>query len=358
MSIKPINHMIVYKDEQYNTFPNVIRNREGLYVAAFRQAPNRLDTYGMDHIDPSSKGVFVTSSDGIVWSDKAAVLYDDFFYGVQDPCLNLLQDGSLFATLFMLKVADQADAEILGGYTHKAFGQWAAKPVGSYTLRSSDGGKTWDKPLAVDLGDVYIRGNCVQMDDGALLVPLYGSEDGVSRVVVGKTDDLGATWSVHAVIAPEAGYGLFEPNLHRTPSGKLVLFVRCHKVKPESADGVTAYPLVTCESIDGGLTWSHPVRHPYYSPSPFHVLPLADGRVLMSYGYRFRPFGIRAVLLNPECDNLDTAEEVVLREDGHGSDIGYSSAVQLEDGRVLVMYYYSVPGERHRYIAGTVCEID
>lgn len=357
MSLKPVRHIIVYKDRQYNTFPSVIRNREGEYVAAFRQAPNRLDTYGMDHIDPSSKGGLVTSGDGIEWSGTASVLYDDFLYGVQDPCLNVLRDGRLFATLFMWKVVDQADAERLGGYTHTVFEKWAAKSAGSCTLRSTDGGKTWDKPLAVSLGDVYIRGNCVQLDDGALLVPFYSSEGGVTKVVVGRTEDLGVTWSVHAEIASEAGDGFFEPNLHRTPSGKLVLFIRCHRAKPELADGRMAYPLVTCESTDGGLTWSRPVRQPFYSPSPFHVLPLADGRALMSYGYRFRPFGVRAVLLDPECERLNEAEEVILRDDGHGSDIGYTSAVQLQDGRVLVMYYYSMPGERHRYIAGTICEI-
>jgi hypothetical protein len=358
LSIKPVRNIIVYNDEQYNTFPSVVRNQKGQYVAAFRQAPDRLGTYGLEHIDPSSKAAFVTSRDGIVWDERSSVLYDDFFCGVQDPCLNVLGDGTVFATLFMWKVADREEVKDRSDYTHRVFDKWMAKPAGAYTVRSADGGQTWDRPADVAIPGVYIRGNCVETEDRAVLAPFYGPADGVWRVVVGRTDDRGATWSVHAEIFPEEGYGFFEPNLYRTPAGKLVLFSRCHKSKPEPGDGQAAYPLVTSESADGGRTWSHPVRCPIYSPTPFHALRLADGRVLMSYGYRFRPFGIRAVLLNPECDNLDTAEEVVLREDGHGSDIGYTSAVQLEDGRVLVMYYYSVPGERHRYIAGTVCEID
>ncbi|GAA3413071.1 sialidase family protein [Paenibacillus hodogayensis] len=357
MTIKPIRHIVVYKDEQYNTFPSVVQNKDGGFVAAFRQAPDRLDTYGLEHIDPSSKAAIVVSRDGTGWSGQPSVLYDDFFCGVQDPCLNVLRDGTLLATLFMWKVADRADAEDRADYTHPVFDKWIAKPVGSYTVRSTDGGQTWDRPVAVGIENVFIRGNCVETDDGALLAPFYGHADGLWRVVVGRTDDLGKTWSVHAEIAPEEGYGFFEPNLYRTPSGKLVLFTRCHKSKPEPGDGQAAFPLVTAESADGGLTWSRPVRHPIYSPSPFHALRLADGRVLLSYGYRFRPFGIRALVLNAECEGVEQAEEVVLREDGHGSDIGYTSAVQLEDGRVLVMYYYSEPGERHRYIAGTILEV-
>lgn len=357
LSVKPVKHIVVYKDEQYNTFPSVVRNLEGQFVAAFRQAPDRLDSYGLEHIDPSSKSVLVTSRDGIEWSRNTAVMYDDFFYGVQDPCLNVLSDGTLFGTLFMWKVADLEDVKDQPDYSHKVFDKWVAKAVGAYSIRSEDGGKTWDKPIAVDIDRVFIRGNCVELDDGSLLAPFYGYAGGVWRVLVGRTEDRGVTWTNYAEIAPEEGYGFFEPNLFHTPSGKLVLFTRCHKTKPEAGDGQTAYPLVTAESTDGGVTWSAPVKRKFYSPSPFHALRLDDGRVLLTYGYRFRPFGIRAVLLDPECDDLERAEEVVIREDGHGSDIGYTSAVQLEDGRVLVTYYYSEQGERYRYIAGTICEI-
>ncbi|MDF2715448.1 MAG: hypothetical protein K0R28_2373 [Paenibacillus sp.] len=358
MAIKPIKHIVVYKDEQYNTFPNVVLNREGQFVTAFRQAPDRLDTYGIEHIDPSSKAVLVTSEDGVEWSKQTSILYDDFFYGVQDPCLNVLSDGTLFATVFMWKVADLDDVKQQSDYSHKVFDKWAAKAVGAYSLRSSDGGKTWDQPIAVNIERVYIRGNCVEMDERTLLAPFYGHAEGVWRVVVAKTEDRGVSWTPYAEIAPEEGFGFFEPNLYLTPSGKLVLLTRCHKTKPELGEGQAAYPLVTAESTDGGVTWSRPVRRKFYSPSPFHVLRLANDQVLLTYGYRYRPFGIRAVLLDPECSNLEQAVEVHIREDGHGSDIGYTSAVQLKDDRVLITYYYSEIDERYRYIAGTICEFE
>lgn len=358
MRIKPVEHLIVYKDEQYNAFPNVVQNQEGQFVLAFRQAPDRKIPYGIEHVDPSSKAVFVTSEDGISWSERTRILYDDYFYGVQDPCLNVLRDGTLFATVFMWKVAELDDVKGQPDYSHVVFEKWVGKAVGAFTLRSSDGGKTWDQPIPVSIEHTYIRGNCVEMEDGTILAPLYGKVDGCWRVVVGKTEDRGVTWTVHAEIAPEEGYGLFEPNLYRTASGKLVLFSRCHKSKPEAGEGHTAYPLVTAQSTDGGVTWSRPVRQDYYSPSPFHVLRLEGGQVLLTYGYRYSPFGVRAVLLDAECDNLEQAEEVTIRDDGYGSDIGYTSAVQLKDGRVLITYYYSMKDERYRYIAGTICELE
>lgn len=358
MTIVPVKHIILYKDRRYNSFPNVVANGEGTFVAAFRQAPDRQSTYGLQHVDPSSKAVYVTSADGESWSSEANDLYDDFFYGVQDPCLNVLADGTIFATCFMWKVAELEDVQQNPEFEYKVYGNWLGKLVGAYTLRSADGGKTWDRPLPVELGTLAIRGNVVELDGGSLLVPLYGVRNGLSRVVVGRTDDRGAAWSEHAVIEPEEGYGLFEPNLYRTPSGKLVLFARCHKRNPLPEDGREAYPLVTAESLDDGLTWSAPVRRPFCSPSPFHPLRLRDGRVLLTYGYRYKPYGIRAVMLDAECERWPEARETIIREDGYGGDIGYTCAVQLHDDQVLIAYYYSLEGERERYIAGTICSLE
>ena len=54
------------------------------------------------------------------------------------------------------------------------------------------------------------------------------------------------------------------------------------------------------------------------------------------YGYRHKPFGIRARILNAECIDFATAPEIVLREDGSNGDIGYTWLVQLDKNHVLV----------------------
>ncbi|WP_316814385.1 hypothetical protein [Pedobacter heparinus] len=50
---------------------------------------------------------------------------------------------------------------------------------------------------------------------------------------------------------------------------------------------------------------------------------MPDNRVLLTYGYRHQPYGIRAKILNAECTDFKTAVEVVLRTDGGGGDLGY-----------------------------------
>ncbi|MEO2048833.1 MAG: hypothetical protein ABGX16_19930 [Pirellulales bacterium] len=68
------------------------------------------------------------------------------------------------------------------------------------------------------------------------------------------------------------------------------------------------------------------------------MLQLSDGRVLLVYGYRHQPYGIRARVLNAECTDVATASEMVLRDDGGSSDLGYPWATRTADGHVLVVY--------------------
>ncbi|MEZ4968980.1 MAG: hypothetical protein R2814_04835 [Flavobacteriaceae bacterium] len=90
---------------------------------------------------------------------------------------------------------------------------------------------------------------------------------------------------------------------------------------------------------------------------PLNALRLKDNRVLLTYGYRHKPYGIRARILNPECTDFATAPEIVLREDGGSTDIGYTWTTQLKDNRVLVIYYFN-QDNGPRYIAGTILEIE
>ena len=79
--------------------------------------------------------------------------------------------------------------------------------------------------------------------------------------------------------------------------------------------------------------------------------------MLLVYGYRHKPMGIRARILNPECTDYKESTEIVLREDGGGSDIGYPWATMMADGRVLVCYYFNV-GNGTRHIAGTIMRLE
>ncbi len=45
---------------------------------------------------------------------------------------------------------------------------------------------------------------------------------------------------------------------------------------------------------------------------------------------------------------------MILRDDGLGFDIGYPTSAQLDNGDILVTYYYFNEDKGVRYIAGTL----
>ena len=70
---------------------------------------------------------------------------------------------------------------------------------------------------------------------------------------------------------------------------------------------------------------------------------------LLTYGYRHEPYGIRARILNPECTDYQTSKEIILRDDGGNSDIGYTWPVMLDKKRVLVVYYFNINRRAQAY---------
>lgn len=85
---------------------------------------------------------------------------------------------------------------------------------------------------------------------------------------------------------------------------------------------------------------------------------LTDGRLLASYGYRIRPYGIRARV--SEDDGRSWGPELILRDDAGSWDLGYPRAVSLSGGRVMVAYYFNRADDPIqcdggvRHIAGTI----
>lgn len=82
------------------------------------------------------------------------------------------------------------------------------------------------------------------------------------------------------------------------------------------------------------------------------MIRLKDGHVCLTYGYRARPFGMRARL---SADGGRTwAREIILRKDGGGRDLGYPRTVQRPDGKIVTIYYFHDQPKGDRYIAATI----
>ncbi len=365
MGIRKISDVVVYANpEFYSSFPSVVCRSAGRLVLGFRRAPERRLRAGgcVTHADPNSWMVQVTSDDnGVTWSQQPTVMAVHPRAGNQDPCLMQLADGTLLASTFSWELigAPETDTQVPDA-RRMPMGWWMTN-IGVSIVRSTDGGGTWEGPFTIDpipdseeaFPGIANRGACrgrmAQLPDGSVLLPVYGSRrsGGPSRAYLYRSDDRGETWRYVCDIAGDDTVHMHEPHLHLTPSGKLVCLIRTAEM-----DGYGA----VCHSTDGGESFSRwrPTRvwgHPHTTAAT------ADGRVLVAYGYRREPFGIRCRLVDAELDELDDAEEIVLRDDGGNSDIGYPWAVRMADDRILVAYYFNIDdGTRH--IAGSIVQID
>jgi sialidase-1 len=116
--------------------------------------------------------------------------------------------------------------------------------------------------------------------------------------------------------------------------GRLVVQLRNHNT-------ANAGETLQSESSDGGKTWTIP--HPIgVWGLPSHLLRLRDGRLLMSYGHRRKPFGNQARL--SEDGGHTWSEPMIISGDGASGDLGYPSTVQLADGLLLSAWYESMTG--------------
>ena len=141
-------------------------------------------------------------------------------------------------------------------------------------------------------------------------------------------------------------FGLHETRMALLPGGEVVAVMRTQDRN-----------FMSCRSLDGGCTWGELTETPLWcgGSSPGDLLLLRDDRLLCTYGRRKEPLGVRACLSEDGGRTWDVEREIVLRDDGIDTDMGYPSSLELDDGRILTVYYWH--GEDGvRYLEGSAWE--
>jgi hypothetical protein len=86
--------------------------------------------------------------------------------------------------------------------------------------------------------------------------------------------------------------------------------------------------------------------------NPPSMVRLNDGRLVLTYGYRLKPFGIRARISRD--NGLSWGEEIIRRQDGGGTDLGHPRTVIRPDGKLVTVYYFSEDAAKERFIGVTI----
>lgn len=215
---------------------------------------------------------------------------------------------------------------------------------------STDRGHRWHGPFQFPLlgqTGISARTDYVVIGPHDCLVFLTASKStgGEGRPLCARTTDGGKTWTFEAWIAPEPPGYCIMPSTVRTEGGLLSAV----RLRQGDKSWIEAY-----FSADEGRHWdlrSTPVPDTGEG-NPAAMVRLRDGRLCINYGVRAKPFGMRAKLSRDNGQSW--GQEITLRADGGGRDIGYPRAVQRADGKVVVVYYFNDDPQKTRYIAATI----
>ncbi len=328
--------VISKESHYYHGWPTLTRLRSGRLMLVWSGGREA-------HVCPFGRVEMMTSDDGgLTWTWPRVILdsaIDDRDAGVLETAA-----GTILVTTFT-SLAYESILSAAKGWPEEKTARWRAahdrlgpegrrKELGVWMVRSTDGGRTWSSRRDSIVNNPH---GPIQLADGRLL---YAGKDlwrNDARTGVCESADDGQSWRWLAEIPPRAGD---EPRhyheLHavETADGRIICHIRNHN---KANHGET----LQCESADGGKRWSAPRRIGVWG-LPSHLLRLRNGRILMSYGHRRKPFGNQARV---SADHGRTwSPPIPISEDGAGGDLGYPSTAELDDGTLVTAWYELTAG--------------
>ena len=121
-----------------------------------------------------------------------------------------------------------------------------------------------------------------------------------------------------------------EPHAILLDDGKILVHIR--------VQNYGAFTVYQSESEDNGKTWTipHPIL-PLNGGSPPHIMKHSSGMLICTYGYREKPYGIKAMFSNDNGESWDYGYDIYVND--FSSDLGYPSSVELDDGSILTVFY-------------------
>ncbi len=383
--LKKINHFILYKNERYfSSFPSIVlldkassnskqlllmfrRARDSRWLLDGDDEESILIKHQVDHVDSRSQLTKMFFDLNLNPLSDAEALPINPEAADQDACLLVLSNKQILLSSFSwypihsrLRKPLQKRGVFLYGQPETTgcfYLLW-----GGFTRLSQDLGKTWtnhnylpdlpgtnetipDKQIA---HSGSVRGQAIEVGH-KILLPVYTrlAGDNVDSSHLYCSNDMGKSWSYYSMIAKDhqQKLNLNEPSLLHLDGERIMAFMRNTSGNDH---------LVTAVSNDLGRTWED-WQEKKITGHPTHPLRLSDGRIFLCYGYRHEPYGIRACLMDASAENF-IGDEIIIRDDGLCGDVGYPWAVEMPDGKVLVVYYFT-KDDGIRHIAGSLLSI-
>jgi len=330
--------VICAEEGRYLGWPTICRRANGELLVVFSgDRDEHVCPYGVTQIIRSA-------DDGRTWSAPRTITdtpLDDRDAGIIETAR-----GTLVVSWFTSVAYIEMDAMVRAWYGGERVDSWADEAakvtpalreqwLGSWMRRSTDGGATWGEPTRV-IGNA--PHGPIQLADGRLLLvgKVLCSRNG--PVVVEASSDDGLTWTqIGEIPIPEALRSvdgvpatIAEPHVVEAANGSLLAMIRYQP--PNEAEHI----MLQSRSRDGGVSWVTARSSGIWGYPP-HLLRLANGWLLCSYGYRPDPYAERVCVSRDDGESWERPELEICRGINH--DLGYPATTQLPDGTLITVYY-------------------
>ena len=307
-------------------WPNLTLMPDGAIIATIFNQPTHLRW-------PGDVECWASTDEGRIWTLRGTPAVHEPGTARGNVAAGLAHDGALVA--------------IVSGWSFKGspvMGQDNERGgvLAPWVCRSTDGGRTWERSgsVAIPQGSPWLVpfGDIERSPDGTLGVSMYS---GTTACFFRSRDD-GHTWGEAVAISADK-YN--ETDLLCLDEDRWLAAIRTER------DNDRDQGLDLFASDDGGQSWINRGPLTLKMQHPAHLLRLADGRILVTYGIRNRGlYGIGARL---SADQGETWEPPILLVDlENAADGGYPSSVQAPDGTIVTAYYCKGIPTHQRYHMG------
>ena len=349
--MKILDETILYENKNYYpAFPSIIGLEKNKYLVSFRLAPKSEKNYS--HLHSLSKAVVST-----VYKNKiinTIELGSEDSAAKQDPQLFRADDKTILGYYFRYTFHPINEKKLFKDYTFIEYNNSIALLDGIGLCVSSDNGKTFSKPNIIELKNgiknFAIRGNMIK-NGNEILAPIYAYKKISNKKSKSKKDkyqcyiisskDL-TNWKIKTLlcgteIKKNKRIEYFEPSLINYKNN-IIAFIRTHF---NNLDGYTS----VAYSTDNGKTFSKP-EATNIKGYPLNPLFFKDDKILLTYGYRLKPYGIRARILklneikniNNIIENINNSNEIIIEDKMKSADCGYPYCIN-DGGDIICVYY-------------------
>lgn len=285
----------------YEAFPDVCRLDDGRLMCVYYAGYSHVSLPNDSHPRGGRVSCSFSSDEGRTWSEPQ-VLYDGP-HDDRDPSIVQLSDGTIICNFFSLSRSAQPGKSL--------------EFEGSLLVSSTDHGKSWSEPQLINREHACSSPIRV-LQNGDLILGMYGERNGVAYGGVVRSSDRGRTWTPMIKMDSNGAYLDAETDIIQLQDGSLYAALR----------GGKGAQMHWSRSRDDGKTWTvcEPIGFPAHCP---YLHRTADGMILLAHR-------IPATSLHYSLDECQTWSDNVQIDSSGGA---YPSMVTLKDGSILIVFY-------------------